>query len=270
MHLTDKPFIFPLLFLLIGMVTFPLLGVLLSAFTFPPELARYVFSILVIAIVLFLSQWFLGLEKISFSAVNLKPDKNTWLRLILGCAIGVLLSGTMLLVLFFFSELSLERDSGAQSMFPFLLSAIIFFPLAYMEELVFRGYPFFRLSESLNIRWVILLTAILFALYHYNGSQSVISLLIGPGIWGVTFGVAAYLSNSLAVPLGIHTSANFLLAMLGLKVEYVGMWVVTMDAGQADAVVFHEQLGMWVQLGLLVVTILIFEMFHLRKNHRII
>ena len=166
--------------------------------------------------------------------------------------------GAMLLALFTLTDLNLERNQN-QTVLAFLIPAIAFAPLALMEELLFRGYPFFRLAQVINIRWVLLITATLFALYHYNGSGNIGGLFLGPGIWGVTFGVAAYLSKSIAVPLGIHISANALQALFGLKSGYVAIWEVTRFANPS-ASIEPDHLGLIMQLILLVLTVIVLEL----------
>jgi membrane protease YdiL (CAAX protease family) len=251
--------------LLIGMLVFILLSTVLSAVTFPPEAARYAYSILAILILYYLSKAFLHYENIPLSVVNLKPNQGTWVRLAVGLVIGASIAGLMLLALFTITTLSIERVD-THMLWSFLVATMVFIPLALMEELLFRGYPFFRLLQIIHVRWVILITAVLFALYHYDGSQSLFSLLLGPGIWGVTFGVAAYLSQSIALPLGIHISVNLLQAMFGLKTAYTPMWAVT---EQTDALAMNmdpEVLGLSMQLLLLMVTVIVLEVLTRRMK----
>ncbi len=180
------------------------------------------------------------------------------MRLGVGLLIGGFITGAMLIALFTLTGFEVERVQN-QTLIAFLLASLVFIPLALMEELLFRGYPFFRLSQIINVRWVILITAFLFAIYHYNGSASIASLFLGPGVWGVTFGVAAYLSNSIAVPLGIHTAANLLQAMFGLKAGSASIWVVTNTVTQPGNGLEVESLGLIMQLSLLIISVVIFE-----------
>ena len=171
----------------------------------------------------------------------------------------------MLIALFTLTDLGIERNE-AQTWLPFIFASMVFIPLALMEELLFRGYPFFRLAQLINIRWVLLITAILFALYHYNGSQNIGFLLLGPGIWGVTFGVAAYLSKSIAVPLGIHISANVLQAVFGLKTDYNPMWIVTKNIDPLTTNINPEHIGFIMQIILLIISVIILEVALKVKN----
>ena len=256
MNNTTKLILPALTCLLLGMLVF----VLLSAvpLTLPPELAgRTAYGLMACLIIFSLCAVFLRYEKLSLTTVHLIPNNKTLTKLGLGLLIGAVIVGAMLFVLFAFTDLNLERNQN-QTVLVFLIPALAFIPLALMEELLFRGYPFFRLAQVINIRWVLLITATLFALYHYNGTQNVGVLLLGPGIWGVTFGVAAYLSKSIAVPLGIHISANVLQALFGLKSGYVAMWEVT-RATNPTASIEPDHLGLTMQLVLLVLTLIVLE-----------
>jgi membrane protease YdiL (CAAX protease family) len=74
--------------------------------------------------------------------------------------------------------------------------------------------------------WVAqIVIALLFALYHVAGGQSVASSFIGPGIWSFVFGTAALLSKGIAMPTGIHFAANLLQAAFGMK-EFPSIWTI--------------------------------------------
>jgi membrane protease YdiL (CAAX protease family) len=262
MNIKIKPILPSLLFLFLGIFFFFLIRAL--PFTVPPELNSTLIMSLISCVFLFwLSKFFLSHENINLSTMNLIPNNKTFLRLAIGLVIGVIITGTMLYTLFTLTNLDLQRVES-QSFMLFLKASLIFIPLALMEELLFRGYPFFRLSQLINIRWTILITATLFALYHFNGSSSISTLLLGPGIWGVTFGVAAYLSKSIAAPLGIHISANVLQAQFGMKSSYVPMWELTNSTNLATTIE-PDQLGIIMQLLLLIFSIIVLE-FSIRKK----
>ena len=243
-----------LTFLLLGMLFF----FLLSVVSLPIIVSKFVFAVIAIVSLYYMSKAFLRFENISLTVVNLLPNRGTLIRLGFGLMIGTIIVGAMLIALFTLTDLGIERIK-TQAMLPFLFASLVIVPLALMEELLFRGYAFFRLSQILNIRWVLLITAVLFALYHYNGSQNIGTLLLGPGIWGVAFGVAAYLSNSIAVPLGIHISANFLQALFGLKPHFISLWSVIDNTSSTITSINPENLGLIMQLLVLIISIVALE-----------
>ena len=90
----------------------------------------------------------------------------------------------------------------------FLLVTMPLIPLAFMEELAFRGYPLEILKNRIGIRASIFITSILFALYHLANGWTIESSFLGPAIWGLIFGLAAIYSKGIAMPTGIHYAAN--------------------------------------------------------------
>lgn len=251
-----------IVFILAGMSVFFLLGVI----SLPP-IGRKACGVLVSIILFFLSKAFLRYENIEPSAVHLIPNPTTFARLGLGIIIGAVLIGAMLFTLFTFTDIGIERIEE-QAFVPFIIGAIAIIPLALMEEILFRGYPFFRLSQIVNIRLVIVVMASFFAVYHLNDSTTLISVFIGPGIWGVTFAVAAYLSKSIAVPLGMHISANLLQAIFGMKSQFTSMWELTKVANSSTTGIEPEVLGISMQIALLVSTVIVFEVAMRLKNNQ--
>ena len=75
---------------------------------------------------------------------------------------------------------------------------------ALCEEVMFRGYIQKSLGFKVKPFWAALITAIFFGFYHFNpyGLLPLISL-------GLYFGFAAYISNSLVVPIFLHFLNNF-------------------------------------------------------------
>jgi hypothetical protein len=250
------------IYLALGMLIF----IISRSINFPPtmQFSVGVIGVLISLIFFYLAKAFLGYEKISLAMVNLVPNKGTFNRFSVGIIIGAIITGIMLTLLFTLTEIDIERVPS-ETWLSFLLAAIVFVPLALMEELLFRGYPFFRLTQVFNIRWVLLITATLFAFYHYNDATSISSIMLGPGIWGVTFGVAAYLSKSIAVPLGMHFSANAMQALFGLKLDHVALWKVTKSTNLTTTLE-PEHLGLIMQLILLVVSVIVLEL-GIRKNN---
>ncbi|WP_395376633.1 lysostaphin resistance A-like protein [Marinicella sp. W31] len=256
--MTLKTILPSLAFLIIGMLFFIITPPVYSMFTMPPLIGRVVFAGIAILLFYYLSRAFVRFENLSLAAVRLVPNRDTWRRLVVGLLMGVLIAGAMLMALFTLTDWDVERVE-VQTLWPFLLASLVFVPMAFMEELLFRGYPFFRLTQIIHVRWVILLTAILFAFYHYNSEQTVSSILLGPGIWGVTFGVAAYVSKSVAVPLGIHISANVLQALFGMKHYFNPMWTMTQSNDPLKVGMNAEYLGLTMQLILLCGSLLVLE-----------
>ncbi len=90
-----------------------------------------------------------------------------------------------------------------------LVIAVVAIVPAICEETMFRG--FIQKSFELRIKPVraALITAIFFGIYHFN-PYGMIPLII----LGFYFGFAAYMSNSILVPMSLHFTNNFIAIMV--------------------------------------------------------
>jgi membrane protease YdiL (CAAX protease family) len=95
----------------------------------------------------------------------------------------------------------LKADSFMEMLLVVLVIAAV---PAVCEEVMFRGYIQKSLGFKLKPFWAALVTAIFFGFYHFNpyGLLPLICL-------GLYFGFAAYISNSLVVPIFLHFLNNF-------------------------------------------------------------
>ena len=144
------------------------------------------------------------------------PNKTTLKKTFIGVFIGVFITLLMIGILLVFSDLKVELNSKSNYL-KALTWCLIFFPLAYMEELVFRGGAFVKLKDTIDIRNTQLLFALLFALYHDPTGNTFGTQLLGPGIWALIFGWAAIKSGGIAFPTGIHAGINIVQALFGMK-----------------------------------------------------
>lgn len=111
----------------------------------------------------------------------------------------------------FFDSLNalVEKTYGnllqADSIIELLLVVLVIAAVpAVCEEVMFRGYIQRSLGFKLKPFWAALVTAIFFGFYHFNpyGLLPLICL-------GLYFGFAAYISDSLVVPILLHFLNNF-------------------------------------------------------------
>lgn len=98
----------------------------------------------------------------------------------------------------------------AESMFEgsFIIIVVAVVP-AICEEVFFRGYVQKSFELSIKPAWAIILTALFFAMYHFNpyGLVALIAL-------GVFFGFAAYKSGSIFIPMILHFLNNLLAVVM--------------------------------------------------------
>ena len=118
--------------------------------------------------------------------------------------------------------------------------------------------------------WVmlsIIITSILFAYYHDISGATFFSQLLGPGIWGIIYGLAAFWSKGVAVPTGVHIGANFSLSVLGLRETNRAIWMVDYPSEVTESIQAHtEMIGLIVQLFLLLFGIVMTEWYLRRRK----
>ncbi|OGU55192.1 MAG: abortive infection protein [Ignavibacteria bacterium RBG_13_36_8] len=96
----------------------------------------------------------------------------------------------------------LAADSVFESSFVILVVAVV---PAVCEEIFFRGYVQKSFELKLKPFWAIFITALFFGLYHFSpfGLIPLITL-------GLFLGFAAYMSNSIFIPMILHFLNNFI------------------------------------------------------------
>jgi len=153
------------------------------------------------------------------AAVGLAFHPRWWRELGRGLAVGaaMLLLASMLeggcgFARFTFSTHPMVRVGS----FTFLLFAVA----ATNEEVLFRGYPFQRLAESITPAGAVVATSALFGLAHLGNPHSTWTSTLNTALIGVPFAIAYLRTHSLWMPIGMHFIWNFLLGFfLGLPVS---------------------------------------------------
>lgn len=232
----------------------------LNAFI-PQKFERFSYGILG-TFVAFLVTWaFLRFDTRSFAAIGLKWEKGTLTRFIAGIGIGIMLAAIMIASLVFFSNLEIKLNEQ-YNIAGFLIWTLALVPLAFMEELAFRAYPFSALRKATGIWVTQIIIAVLFALYHVAGGQSLASAFLGPGVWSFVFGLAVIMSGGIGVATGLHYGANLVLAALGQQRGFDSIWTIQPGSATSSNI---ENIGNGIQIALLVLTILVMEWW-IRKN----
>jgi membrane protease YdiL (CAAX protease family) len=209
---------------------------------------------------------FLKNEKRSFGQVGLVFEWKSLLRFLSGYLIGTIIFAVMISILILFSDLELHKNHSFAFSPTIIISYFAFLPLAMMEELAFRSYPFVRLNSRFNFRITQLVIAIAFAAYHVIGGQGIISSLLGPGVWAYVFGLATIRSGGIAMPLGLHVAANASQAFAGMKSKNDAFWLLDYKVlPAANAVNRTEIIGISMHITMLVIAVLLTELY-VRKS----
>jgi len=136
-----------------------------------------------------------------------------------------------------------------------------------MEEIAFRGWAFRKLNQRFDIRITQLIVAIGFALYHVLNGWGFYGSFTGPFVWAFIFGLAAYLTNGVAMATGIHVALNIFQALLGFKRSPNAVWQISTEEDMA----IINNLGLIMQVIMLALGIyLTFYFYHKRSAERTI
>ena len=208
-----------------------------SSAIFSPKVYIFVYAATGLAIAFFVTWIFIRLERKSFMEYGLVWRKDTFFKFFKGIVIGTTGFLIILLIFVLFTGLTIERNPAAWHPWTAFWYLPIL-PLAFMEEIAFRSYPFLKLNGAFGLRITQLIIPIVFALYHIALGWNVHTAFLGPGIWALVFGVAAFYSNGVALPTGIHVALNFSQAIFGMSTgEFEPIWVVHQDESESTAIV---------------------------------
>ncbi len=139
------------------------------------------------------------------------------------------------------------------------------FPLAFMEEIAFRSYPFIKLNKAFRLRFTQIIAALAFALYHIIGGWDPKIAFLGPGIWAFVFGLSAIWSRGIAMPTGIHVALNVIQPLIGISGGYASIWTLKHKTGVSENEISKTAVvEIGVQLFILILAILMTE-FYIRK-----
>ena len=153
-----------------------------------------------------------------------------WGALLMSALVGVLaLAGAM--------KIAAPRNASAAVIASGLLWAALFVPAALVEELMFRGYPFFRLARAGSPVRAAVVMSLAFAAAHLgNREETVIGLLQVVSV-GLVFCLAVWRTGSLWWALGAHAAWNwtqtFVFGCANSGLPATGNWLTSAPSGPA-------------------------------------
>jgi len=181
--------------------------------------------ILTFCLVYLFTRW----EKVALADVGVVPGKNTVQRFIVGYCIGLCIAAIQAVTMVGFGHLQLmfvSRNTAVEIVIPFLL----YFLVACREELVFRSYFLRRLDHSFAAPVALLVMVVVFILEHVLAGMNWKMAIVGSGLGGLLFGIAALKTKGLALPVGLHSAWNFGQWMVGFK-NGPGVWKAVVEKG---------------------------------------
>ena len=161
-------------------------------------------------------------------------------------------------------------ETNAKSSFAnFILWTLPLIPLAFMEEVGFRGYPLSILKNNFGIRNTIIITSLLFACYHIANGWTFQNSFLGAGVWGIIFGLAAIYSNGISMPTGLHYGVNLITAAFGISDKSFNIFILKQKGGQSLENYQSSQLATLIpQISIFIIAIILMELYLRKKNYR--
>lgn len=232
---------------------------------FPASFERITHGVLGILAAGITTLLFVQADRTTFAAIGFQFHRNTLKKWALGIVVGVACMGLI--------ELAVILTSGFQIMpnpksnvLQFALLTLPLLPLALMEEMAFRGYPLAVLKKNYGTRGLVLITSLLFALYHIANGWSMQNALLGAGSWGIVFGIAAIYSNGIAMSTGLHYGVNLATSAFAIDDSSFNLWILRDQVGQS---LEHYQSStlqtLWPQLLVLMAGWTLTELYIRRK-----
>ncbi len=242
------------------------LVILSSAKSFvPPNFERLAHGVVGTIAGILATVIFLKFDKKKFSDIGLRFDRNTIVKFFAGVVIGIIIMGILAAGVLYFTKLEVTVNPKS-NFFNFVLMTSPLILLAFMEELGFRAYPLEILKDKIGIRLAIIITSLLFALYHLVNGWSIASIFYGPAIWGLIFGLSAIYAKGIAMPTGIHYAANLTTSSLGEPNNAVSIWIVQKPDSATAKYAGIDWITVLPSIALLVFAVICIEIYMRRRN----
>lgn len=206
------------LFLALTLATFRLLA--FGGVSFGEGLeARSVVPMVVTAVV---ASWVLQVKvsRRRFTSLGLPSGSPAIRQLLVGASLGIALIGTVVLVLAGAGWVSWTATSTPGSPVAAGLSlAGLLLGAAFVEELLFRGYPFQVVEARFGSATALVGTSIAFGAVHLGNPDIGVLPLINITLAGLLLGVAYLRTRSLWFATGVHLGWNLVMGLSELSVS---------------------------------------------------
>ena len=198
-----------------------------------PQLNDFLFFML---IALLLSWVFLWAEGKTLKALRLIPVRcRHWRQFLYGIT-----GGLFMLIVTAAVTIYLTGDQWQFNRLPdpvyLLVTFLAVLWSAFVQEFVFRGYPFQTLVDHYGAWKAQLIIAIPFGLMHVDGTMDLQTFLITmmtTGLGSVLFGMAYLSTRHLALPMGLHFGWNYAQALIPRTAGATGTTVISVTGNPA-------------------------------------
>lgn len=176
------------------------------------------YIIILIPILLYLKVKGYSMRKtLRIKNVSLKQIIYTLVIMLLSYPIGVFFNYIGIIFLSKYGKLLSSPVPIPNSAKEFILGLIVLsITPGICEEIMFRGM-LMKSYEPLGKKKAIIYSAILFGIFHFN-----LQNLFGPTFLGIIFGVLAYKTNSIIIPIIAHMINNLIALSIGFYADRMG------------------------------------------------
>lgn len=158
-----------------------------------------------------LSYLLLYLDGKKISVIGFIPRKKTdFLQLILGIGSGTLMFVCNIIIILLL--IGLPFTYATANYMNLLVLSMFNLGSAFIQEFVFRGYPFVTLLDKYGPWTAQLCVAVPFGLMHVRGDMditTIVQTMLTTGVGSLIFGAAYIKTRKLFLPTGIHAGWNF-------------------------------------------------------------
>ena len=173
-------------------------------------------------------------DKLPWSAAGLGRAAAHPRLLAWGFLLGALAIGLPSSILWGSGLLRAEPQADGSSLVEAVRALVLLAPLAFMEELLIRGYPLMVLREVMDSRIALAITSVIFGLLHIGNPGSTPVAIAMTVLAGLMLGGIVVISNSLYAATAAHLGWNWVMAGI-LHVPVSGFGVATPDYRLVDA-----------------------------------
>jgi membrane protease YdiL (CAAX protease family) len=175
-------------------------------------LVELVASVLTFGLTLAFARW----DRLRRDSIGLGSSSRSIPRFALGTLIGLSLGSAQALISHALGH-TLWVHTPSSILGPIGIAALAFFFGALREELAFHAYPLFRLDRDLGPWPALVIVTLVFAAEHVAGGVTWFHAITGAAVGGLFFGLLAFITRGIAVPIGAHAALNFSLWLFGAK-----------------------------------------------------
>ena len=206
-------------------------------------------------------------DRKSFASLGFSTE-GRWYEMIAGFFLAPALIGIGLLFLYITKHL--EWDYNGFNPQTFFVDAGTLMLLAFSEELLFRGYILNNLMESFNKWAALIISAVLFALFHLSNPGISTIPFVSIFLAGILFGINYIYTKNLWFSILLHFGWNFFEGPLyGFKVSGIHFSSLLQTDLKGDMSITGGDFGFegsFVATALLLIAVLGFYLFYEKKS----